>query len=79
MILILFLDKLTKIIDEINEKCVLEAFSKLKNTYASEYMPPYFAPKDLEKLKEVRCKLREKPNRESFDENLKGFSLLSIS
>lgn len=44
--------------------------------HAVEFLPPFFCPKDLEKVYDVRCKPREIENRDSFDENLKGFGAI---
>lgn len=59
-----------------NENKLLKVKSHLKWCNASQYMPPYFCPKDLESIFDVRCKLKENKDTDSFDENFKGFTLI---
>lgn len=75
----LIIDVLTKLLETLSRRSALKETSGLKWTYASEYMPPFFKPKDLDNIFTVACKLREQENRDSFDENLQGFTPISSS
>jgi hypothetical protein len=65
-------DMLTKTLQDINKKWEMENHNPACWKEAMKHLP-YSMPKDLENVFQVRCKLRERENRESFDENLKGF------
>lgn len=62
-----------------SRRSVLKETSGLTWMHASKYMPPFFEPKDLDNVFTVACKLREQENRDSFDENLQGFTPISPS
>ncbi|XP_059055121.1 glutamine synthetase 2 cytoplasmic isoform X2 [Achroia grisella] len=64
-------DNFTRVITELNDKYISKLNANLKWKHAKEHSPPYFCPKDLENVFTIRCKLRERENRNSFDENLK--------
>lgn len=73
---VIILDKLTSLLEINNKEYQAQLLEKLKWSHAREHLPPYYFPKDLENVFEVQCKLRERENRDSFDENLKGFTLI---
>lgn len=74
---VLFLiDKLARLIEDMNERFLSDTTRNITWSHALEYLPPFFCPKDLETVFTVRCKLREIENRDSFDENLKGFPVI---
>lgn len=51
----------------------------MKWEHLNEYLAPYFFPRDLESVFEARCKLGDRENTDSFDENLKGFIAILYS
>ncbi|XP_072930523.1 glutamine synthetase 2 cytoplasmic-like isoform X2 [Epargyreus clarus] len=63
--------KLEMILEELNQKCSLNAAESLQRKYSIEHKPPFFSPRDLDTAFQVKCKLRERENTNSFDENLK--------
>ncbi|KAI8430914.1 hypothetical protein MSG28_001033 [Choristoneura fumiferana] len=68
-------DKLTRLLEKMNKKYQTQVLEKLKWSHVQEHLPPYYFPEDLENVFEVRCKLRERENRDSFDENLKDLPI----
>ncbi|CAH2211453.1 jg27036, partial [Pararge aegeria aegeria] len=67
----------SQILERIDEKATLKVWSTIKKTCERKHMPPYYCPKDLEGIFDVQCNWSEPKNRDSFDENLKGFTPLS--
>lgn len=74
-----FVDKLARLLEDLNENYVSNINKNMKWEHLNEYLPPYFFPRDLESVFEARCKLEERENTDSFDENLKGFTAILSS
>lgn len=71
--LLFSIEKLANLLEELTQHYRLQAQKNIKGQYANQYSAPYFFPKDLEGIYDVGCELKEQQNRDSFDENFKGF------
>lgn len=65
--------KFTRMVENINIRLMSKAEADLKWAKINLYLPPYFCPRNLENIYKVRCKLRDRSNFTTFDENMKGF------
>lgn len=59
-----------------NEKYMTQANENLEWKHASLYLPPYYCPKDIESVYNVRCMIRQRENENCFDENIQGFTAI---
>lgn len=73
---LLFVDKLTSVLEAITRSVTRKAESTIKWQYTKQCLPPYFLPKDLEEIFTVQCQARDEVNKDSFDENFNGFTLI---
>lgn len=76
------IDKLTRILEKMNEPYVSKINKTNKwihNIHMNEYLPPYFSPRHLDRVFSARCKVRGEDNLDVFNENLKGFTILSTA
>lgn len=63
---------------EMDKQYLSNLMNSLKWEHVTDFLPPFFFPKDLESVYDVRCKPQDQDNH-TFDENLKGFTAIKFS